>query len=266
MRKSDTAPVTRTISHGIAVLTLDNPPVNAMTQAATRELNAQLRDCVARDDVRVVVITGAGNRAFCAGSDISEMPQMQRERSVVARKTAFENAAMDYLADLPLPTIAAINGVCLGGGLELAMCCDFLVAEEGGLLGLPEVDLGLIPSSGGPMRAIRRLGLTRAAELVLLGEPITAQTALAWGLVNRLAPRGTALQAALGLAETLAAKSGSALRLNKQALARAFGAEPNLPAQQSVPLFEESFESADGSEGVRAFLAKETPDFEGRPR
>lgn len=253
--------VLATVSNGVAVVTLDNPPVNAMTRRATRTLNAHLRDYVDGGKVRAVVITGAGEKAFCAGSDISEMPEMQQEKSVVARKTEFENHAMDYLADLPIPTIAAIGGVCLGGGLELAMCCDFLIAEEGVLLGLPEIDLGLIPSSGGPMRAIRRIGLTRATELVLLGEPITAETALSWGLVTRVVPRGRALPEASILAGTLAGKSATALALNKQALARAFGSEPNLPAQHSVPLFEQSFESPDGVEGVRAFLAKEHPKF-----
>lgn len=249
------------VSDGIAVLTLDNPPVNAMTRASTRELNGLLRRCVADGSVRVVVLTGAGEKAFCAGSDISEMPEMQRTESVVARKTEFENSAMDFLAELPIPTIAALNGVCLGGGLELAMCCDFVVAEEGGLLGLPEVDLGLIPSSGGPMRAIRRIGLTRATELVLLGEPISAETALAWGLISRVAPKGEAVPASMTLARALASKSPSALALNKRALARTFGDEPNLPARTSVPLFEESFQSSDGHEGVRAFLAKERPRF-----
>lgn len=255
------ASVTSTVSGDIAVLTLDNPPVNAMTRDATRLLNSLLRDCVEHSDIRAVVVTGAGDRAFCAGSDIGEMPQMQREGSVVARKTAFENAAMDFLAELPLPTIAALNGVCLGGGLELALCCDFIVAEEGGLLGLPEIDLGLIPSSGGPMRAIRRIGFTRATELVLLGEPVSAEMALDWGLVSRVVPRGDALDASLRLAEKLASKSRSAIALNKLALARTFGDDPNLPARRSIPLFEESFDSTDGRAGVRAFLAKQQASF-----
>lgn len=260
----DREPVTYSLVDNVAVLTLDNPPVNAMTRAATRRLNELLRRCVADTAVRAVVITGAGEKAFSAGSDIGEMPAMQREGSVVERKTGFENHAMDYIAELPIPTVAAVGGACLGGGLELALCCDFIVAEEGGLLGLPEVDLGLIPSSGGPMRAIRRIGLTRATELVLLGEPITAETALSWGLISRVVGVGDALAQSTALARKLAQKSSSALRLNKQALAATFGDEPNLPATKSVPLFEHAFESTDGDEGVRAFLAKEKPTFEAR--
>lgn len=247
-------------AEGIALITLTDPPVNALTMDATRRLNAMLQTLTADRDVRVVVLTG--DRVFSAGSDITEMPAMQRDGDVLARKSEFENATLDLLSDLPIPTVAALRGIALGGGLELAMCCDLIVAEEGAKLGLPEVDLGLIPSSGGAMRALRRVGQARASELLLLGAPITAETALEWGLINRVAPRGEAVETALDLAGQLATKSRTAVDANKKSLRLAFGDSPNEPARASLAVFEEAFDSRDGVEGVRAFLAKEAPRFD----
>ncbi|MFI8569238.1 enoyl-CoA hydratase/isomerase family protein [Rhodococcus sp. NPDC078407] len=243
----------------VAQITLSNPPVNALTRPATRRLHTVLRELAVGNEIRAVVLTG--ERVFSAGSDISEMPSMQADGDVLARKSAFETATLDLLADLPLPTVAAIDGFALGGGLEMAMCCDLVVADAGARLGLPEIDLGVIPSSGGSMRALRRVGQARAAELVLLGEPITAETALEWGLINRVAPRGESLSVALDLAHVLARKSRSAVHANKRALALTFGEEPYEPAQRALPVFEEAFGSTDGKEGVRAFLAKQSPNF-----
>lgn len=243
----------------VAQITLSNPPVNALTRPATRRLRAVLRELADDAAVRAVVLTG--DRVFSAGSDITEMPEMQNDGDVLARKSNLENATLELLDELPLPTVAAIDGFALGGGLELALCCDLVVADAGARLGLPEIDLGVIPSSGGSMRALRRVGQARAAELVLLGEPVSAETALEWGLINRVAPRGQSLSVALDLAQALARKSRSAVRANKQALALTFGESPGLPARRALPVFEKAFESADGREGVRAFLAKESPDF-----
>ncbi|OZD07284.1 hypothetical protein CH275_09090 [Rhodococcus sp. 06-235-1A] len=243
----------------VAQITLSNPPVNALTRPATRRLRAVLRQLARDSAIRAVVLTG--ERVFSAGSDISEMPEMQNDGDVLARKSTLENSTLEMLAELPLPTIAAIDGFALGGGLEMALCCDLVVADAGARLGLPEIDLGVIPSSGGSMRALRRVGQARAAELVLLGEPVSAETALEWGLINRVAPRGASLSVALDLARVLADKSRSAVHANKRALALTFGQSPHEPARRALPVFEEAFESTDGREGVRAFLAKESPRF-----
>ncbi|MDI9893898.1 enoyl-CoA hydratase-related protein [Rhodococcus sp. IEGM 1381] len=256
---TESSPVLSFPHRAVAQITLSNPPVNALTRPATRRLHAVLRELARDATIRAVVITG--ERVFSAGSDISEMPEMQKDGDVLARKSTFENATLDLLAELPLPTVAAVDGFALGGGLEMALCCDLVVADAGAQLGLPEIDLGVIPSSGGSMRALRRVGQARAAELVLLGEPIAAETALEWGLINRVAPRGASLSVALDLAQTLARKSRSAVHANKRALELTFGPSPYEPARRALPVFEEAFGSPDGREGVRAFLAKESPRF-----
>ncbi|MFY2790061.1 enoyl-CoA hydratase/isomerase family protein [Rhodococcus sp. MALMAid1271] len=256
---AEPSPVLSFPHDAVAQITLRNPPVNALTRPATRRLRGMLEELAENTAVRAVVLTG--ERAFSAGSDISEMPGMQHDGDVLASKSNLENATLELLADLPLATVAAINGFALGGGLELALCCDFVVADAGARLGLPEIDLGLIPSSGGSMRALRRVGQARAAELVLLGEPISAETALEWGLINRVAPRGASLSVALDLARVLAGKSRSAVHANKLALALTFGESTHEPARRALPVFEDAFGSPDGREGVRAFLAKESPRF-----
>ncbi|CCQ13930.1 Short chain enoyl-CoA hydratase [Rhodococcus sp. AW25M09] len=256
---TELSPVLSFPHEAVAQITLSNPPVNALTRPATRRLRAILRDLAHDSAIRAVVLTG--ERVFSAGSDIAEMPEMQHNGDVLARKSTRENGTLELLADLPLATVAAIDGFALGGGLEMALCCDLVVADAGARLGLPEIDLGVIPSSGGSMRALRRVGQARAAELVLLGEPISAETALDWGLINRVAPRGASLSVALDLAQVLARKSRSAVHANKRALALTFGESPYEPARRALPVFEEAFESPDGREGVRAFLAKESPRF-----
>ncbi|WP_415971381.1 enoyl-CoA hydratase/isomerase family protein [Rhodococcus sp. 077-4] len=256
---AEPSPVLTFPHEAVAQITLSNPPVNALTRPATRRLRTVLQGLAQDVAIRALVVTG--ERVFSAGSDIAEMPEMQEAGDVLARKSELENATLDLLAALPLPTVAAIDGFALGGGLEMALCCDLIVADARARLGLPEIDLGVIPSSGGSMRALRRIGQARASELVLLGRPISAETALDWGLINRVAPRGESLAAALDLARTLASKSRTAVHANKRALALTFGENPDLPARRALPVFEEAFESADGREGVRAFLAKESPRF-----
>ncbi|MGV8871521.1 MAG: enoyl-CoA hydratase/isomerase family protein [Rhodococcus sp. (in: high G+C Gram-positive bacteria)] len=256
---TDSSPVLSFPHEAVAQITLSNPPVNALARPATRRLRDILRELSQDAAIRAVVLTG--DRVFSAGSDISEMPEMQDDGDVLARKSTLENATLELLADLPIATIAAIDGFALGGGLEMALCCDLVVADAGARLGLPEIDLGVIPSSGGSMRALRRVGQARAAELVLLGAPISAETALDWGLINRVAPRGSSLSVAVDLAQVLARKSRSAVYANKRALALTFGRSPHEPARRALPVFEEAFESADGREGVRSFLAKESPNF-----
>lgn len=243
------------IADGVGVLTLDNPPMNLVTLGLTRELDAALMRLAADRSVRVLIVTGAGERAFCAGSDIKEFAEVADD--VVGKKLAAENAVFSMLAAFPRPTIAAIDGVAFGGGLELAVCCDLLVAGAEARLALPEVKLGVFPGSGGTVRVPRRIGEGRAKQLMFTGEPIDAATALAWGLVNEVVPRGQALGAARALATRLAALPSRALALMKEAVAVGLASPEDEAVRRTLPLSAAVFATADCREGARAFLSKE---------
>jgi enoyl-CoA hydratase/carnithine racemase len=247
------------VAGGIAELTLDNPPLNLVTLELTRRLDETLGRLAADPDVRVLIVTGAGIRAFCAGSDIAEFPSVADD--VVGRKLARENAAWSRLDDFPRPTIAALNGLAFGGGLELAVCCDLLIAGADVRLALPEIKLGVFPGTGGTVRVPRRIGEGRAKELAFLGEPIDAQTALAWGLVNRVVPPGQALAMARTLAAVLAARPARALELCKQAIDLGLDVARDEALAGTLRLSEAAFRTDDCREGVRAFFAKEAPRF-----
>ena len=250
-----TDPIRVAVTDGVAVLTLDNPPMNLVTLALTRQLDAALARLAADTGVRALVVTGAGERAFCAGSDIKEFGGVADD--VVGKKLAAENAAFARLAAFPTPTIAAIDGVAFGGGLELAVCCDLLVAGAEARLALPEVKLGVFPGSGGTIRVPRRIGEGRAKQLMFTGEPIDAATALAWGLVNQVVPRGQAVAAARALAAQLAALPARALALMKEAVAVGLAHREDEAVQRTLELSAAVFRTADCREGARAFLAKE---------
>ena len=253
--------ILRDIRDGVATVTLNNPPLNLVTLDLTRALSQTL-DELARDNaVRVLVLTGAGDRAFCAGSDISEFPGMMGAGQVVPGKLLKENETYSKVDDFPKPTIAAVSALAYGGGLELAVCCDLIVAEEHARLCLPEIKLGVFPGSGGPVRVTRRIGEGRAKEMMYFGDPIDAATALAWGLVNRVVPRGQSLRVAQEMAAVLAQRPNRALQLCKTAVDMSFDTTEDQAVSRSLALSEQAFTTADCREGVRAFFAKETPRF-----
>ena len=189
-------------NRGVVVLTLDNPPLNLTTLVTLDKLLSACHDIACDERVRAVVVTGSGSKAFCAGSDISEFVHVRDD--VVSRKLARENMAFTALEQLPMPVIAALNGVALGGGAEIALACDIRIMDETARIGFPEVKLGIFPGSGGIFRLPRLVGPAKAYELLYTGEPIDAHEAHRIGLINRLAPAGQALSAAVALAESLA--------------------------------------------------------------
>ncbi|MBT5195856.1 MAG: enoyl-CoA hydratase/isomerase family protein [Rhodospirillaceae bacterium] len=249
------------INDGVALLTLNNPPLNLATLASTRQLNAALDELAADPQLLVLVVRGGGERAFSAGSDISEFPDYLADGNVVEKKLRYENETLVKLDNFPKPTIAALNGLAYGGGLELAVCCDLIVADETVKLSLPEIKLGVFPGSGGTLRVTRRIGSARAKEMMFLGEPISAAQALDWGLINRLAAKGRAVEVAMALAGELSQRPNIALQACKKAIHQSFELADDAAIEQVLSLMEKTFASDDGREGVRAFFAKEDPKF-----
>lgn len=243
------------------VLTLNNPPMNVVSAPLTRALYATLRELERDDSVRALVLTGAGNRAFCAGSDISEITGMLEPGQVLEHKLIFQNKVFELLRSFPKPTIGALNGYTYGGGLEIALCCDLLVAEEQVQLAQPEIKLGLFPSSGGTYRLAKRIGEARARQMVYLGDPITAQQALDWGLVQKVVPAGTVMEEANALAARLARGPSLALQATKDLISAAFDCSDAELVGRSLMHSDRVFCADDAKEGVSAFLAKRPAAF-----
>ena len=248
----------------VAVVTIDHPPMNALSARLLEELEAEVERLDADEGARAVVLRGAGERAFVAGADISEFPSLRESAAGEggsARGIQRLGARMDAART---PFVAAIHGFCLGGGLELAMCCDVRVAAEDAQLGQPEIKLGLIPGGGGTQRLPRLVGLGRAMLLNLGGEFLDARTAYEWGLVERVVPRAELLDAAVGIAATFAERSPHAVAVLRE-LARTtrdLSLEEGL--RREAEGFARCLRSEDGREGVAAFLEKRAPRFTGR--
>jgi len=249
---------------GDGAVLIDHPPVNALSVPLLEELEAEVERLDADDGVWAIVLKGAGERAFVAGADISEFPSLREsasEESGSARGIHKLGARMDAART---PFIAAIHGFCLGGGLELAMCCDIRVAAEDAQLGQPEIKLGLIPGGGGTQRLPRLVGLGRAMLLNMTGDFIDGRTGYEWGLVEKAVPREDLLDTALGIARTIAQRSPVAIGVLRE-LARTtrdLSLEEGL--RREADGFRRCLASEDGLEGVTAFLEKREPQFTGR--
>ena len=250
----------------VAVVQRANPPVNALTLEMTRALHSELTLLAQDPYVQVIVMTAAGDRTFGAGSDIGEFAPLIASGDVVERKMALENETFSLLAALPQPTIAALNGSAYGGGLEIALACDLIVAEQSQFVGLPEVKLGVFPGCGGAVRLARRIGESRTKELMFFGEPLAVEDAETWGLINRVVPRGQALSYALDWAQTLAASSASGLRACKQsANAAIHSALGEVAILDSLELTRRVFAHPDAREGATAFLERRAAVFGAEP-
>lgn len=245
----------------ITTIRLQNPPLNLVTVELTRTLDDVLGAIESEAGVRVVVLTGTGKRSFCAGSDVKEFESLHGR--VGEGKLLLEKAVYRRLANLPMPTIAAIQGDALGGGLELALCCDLRVADERAKLGLPEVRLGVMPGSGGTQRLPRIVGMAKAKEMILMGEVITAAEAADIGLVNRVAAAGQTSQVAMEMAETIASRGPVAVREAKKALDLAGDVPLDEGLARELDASERIFSSDDMLEGARAFFEKRQPRFDG---
>ena len=248
------------VEEGIALVTLKRPEaLNALSQSLLEEL-AEIPELVQQDpEVRAVIFTGEG-KAFAAGADLKEIaaikdPFMGREYALFGQRVFAEIAA------LPVPTIAAINGYALGGGLELALACDLRVAAKTAKLGLPEVGLGLIPGFGGTQRLPRLIGRGRALDLIFTGRHVDAEEALFLGLVNRVAE--DALEGTQKLGQKILKNAPIALALAKESVVRGEGLDLAEALEIEADLFGYAAATEDMKEGVRAFLEKRPPSFKG---
>jgi enoyl-CoA hydratase len=248
----------------VAHLELVNPPLNLVTAPLLEDLDRALAtlEAAAPGDVRVVVVTGRGDRAFSGGSNVGEF---EAQRGPAGRERhALDERVAGRLAGLPMPTIAAIEGDALGGGLELALCCDLRVASERARLGLPEVRLAVIPGSGGTQRLPRVVGHARAKDLILTGRILDAAEAERIGLVSRVVPAGEAVAAADEIAAEIATRGPLAVREAKRLLDVALDRDLEAGLAAELDASGRVFASDDMIEGAKAFFAKRDPDYHGR--
>ena len=246
--------------NGTALVTLNNPPLNLVTL----DLSAELREALFRldrdDDVRVVVLTGSGRKAFCVGSDVKEFPEVWDD--VIGKKLQKENETFNAIEFLSKPVIAAMEGTVCGGGFEMAMACDLRILSDQGRIALPEINLGVFPGSGGLFRLPKLVGAAKAMELMMTGAFVDAGQCLSLGMVNRLAPADTVVDAALALAKQIAAKPFEAVKLIKEGV-RAIGMETSEACfYENLRFSNDVFKTTDCAEGVAAFLEKRAPEFQ----
>ncbi len=240
-----------------ALLTLDHPPVNVLSRKVLDALSARLAEAEADVEVRAVVLASAAAKAFAAGADIREMQPL--DPSTARRHGGRGQAVTRQIERLPLPVIGAVHGVALGGGCEICLACDFLVASEDAQFGQPEINLGVMPGWGGTRRLPRRIGAARARRWILDGRSVSASEALAAGLVDRVVPRSELLPNALALAETFATKAPLALAAAKYAILEAMDPSIDAGLAYELDLWARLFGSEGQIEGMGAFLEKRPP-------
>lgn len=252
----------RRIGAHVVEVVLDRPEaLNAVSTEMARNLTAAMAAVAADRSTRVVVLTSSAGRAFCVGADLKERNGFSDEQLLAQRPIT--SAAYRSVLDLPMPAVAAVHGFALGGGFEIALSCDLVVADETAVVGLPEVSVGVIPGGGGTQLLTRRVGWSRAADLVFTARRLGAQEALAHGCLDRVVPAGGARAAALELAQSIAANSPVGLRQAKRAMR--LGLDVDLAAGLAVEdgAWRATAFSPDRAEGVRAFAERRAPQWPG---
>jgi len=241
----------------IAVVSIDNPPVNALSPYHVLQLIQCFKEIEPVEEIRVVILSSALDKYFAAGADISDFPgYLDSKPGFIAGGANQVHELYCCLERFPKPVIAAVQGLALGGGFELILCCDLCVADETARFGLPEVKLGLTPGSGGTQRLPRRIGKNRAKEYLFLGDFIGAEDALRFGLVNRLVPSGHALEEARKLAVRIAKQPPAAVGMIKESVNRGY----ELPLEQGLKveadLFERAFRTGDAQKAITSYMAR----------
>ena len=243
----------------VAVVTLNNPPMNLNSIASMEELREDFRKLEHDKDVRVIILTGSGTRAFNAGSDISGFKDMHG--NFQGLKFKMELDMMNMIEFISKPTICAIEGYCMGGGLELALCCDLRVVSESAKFSQPEIKLGLYPAGGGLYRLPKIVGISKAYEIMYLGDTFDAQEAYRLNLANKIAPVGTTVEAAMELAERIAQMPSNALAVIKKGAREMSLKESRDCYYRNLDYIDEIFDHENGIEGVSAFLEKRKAHF-----
>jgi len=247
---------------GIVLVTIDRPEKrNALNAEVREQLSAAVDQALADPEARVLVFTGAGDKAFVAGADVGEFADRTplEQRRAMASPTVF-----DRIWNAPLPTIAMINGWCLGGGCELALACDLRIGADTAMLGQPEIRLGIIPGGGATQRLPRLVGYGKALQLILSGEPIDGVSAYEIGLLEEVVPAAELRERTLEIARTIADKSPVTLGIAKRAIRAAFELPLSAGLEQERDLFALAFATEDKIEGVAAFLEKRKAEWRGR--
>ncbi len=247
---------------GIATITFNRPKaLNALNRALLGELSDALDDIAGDEEIRVLILTGAGDKAFVAGADISELATFDALQGKVFARQGQQVFAK--LQELSIPVIGAVNGFALGGGSEIALACDFIYASENAKFGLPEITLGLIPGFGGTQRLPRLIGPNRAKEMIYTGKMISAAEAQSIGMVNRVLPADGLMDAVMETAKAIAAKGKVSLRAAKGAINTGLNADLDTGCRIECDAFALCMASEDAKEGTKAFLEKRKPEFKG---
>jgi len=250
------------IEEQIATITFNRPKVlNALNEASLKEFSHAI-DKVAEDEgIRVLILTGSGDKSFVAGADITEFLKFNALKAKIFSEMG--HGIVSKLQELSIPVIGAVNGFALGGGCEVVIACDFIYASENAMFGLPEINLGIIPGFGGTQRLPRLVGKNRAKEMIFTGKMISAAEAQAMGLVNKVCVQDQLMDEVLNVAKIIVSKGKISLRAAKQAINTGMDVDLKTGCRVEIDAFAICLASPDAKEGTQAFLEKRAPDFKG---